>query len=134
MHPSTRRSSSGFAGLRLVPDAPPDDETGPVFTVTVRVDGGIASIDWDPKTPDLRHLSDVGDVIAAAFHALMTDQDVDGRVQAAYERKRGWREHAEAKAAEFERTHPWVCACGHRCKSPGGLATHRRAGDPRCVG
>jgi hypothetical protein len=135
VHPSSSaRSRSGFAGLRLVPPHSAGDEPEPVtFTVQILVQDGRVSIEWDPKTPDVvRPLNDVGDVVAAACAALMRGQDVETRIQAAYDRKRSWREHAEAQKAEYERTHPWVCACGKRCKSPGGLTSHQRTGGPTC--
>lgn len=130
-HPSQRKS--GFAGLRLVPH-PAEGQPGPVpFTVQILVVDGRVSIEWDPKTPDaVEALTEVVDVIAAACAALRGDQDVDGRIQGAYDRTRRWREVAHAKELEYERTHPWKCACGQRAKTESGLNTHRRAGGPRC--
>lgn len=130
-HPA--RSRSGFAGLRLVSDPRPDDESEPVFAVSVIVDAGQVSIGWTPKTADVgRQISDVADCLAAAAHALVTNQDVPGAVQRAYERKVSAREHWERKADEWEASHPWVCACSKRCKSETGLNAHRRAGGPSC--
>jgi hypothetical protein len=131
-HPSTRRRVDGFAGLRLV-SGPHDGESeiDVPFEVRVRVVDGRVSIEWEPLT-DLRCLSDVGDVIAAAFAALARGQDVDDKIQAAYERKRSWRVQAESMALEYEQSHPWVCTCGRRCKTSGGLTNHRNAGGPRC--
>lgn len=33
----------------------------------------------------------------------------------------------EAKRAEHEQSHPYLCDCGQRCKSQGGLANHQRS-------
>lgn len=132
-HPARRRD--GFAGLRLVSELRPEAEPEPVsFTVQILIDeNGRASIEWDPKTPDVvRYLDDVSEVITAAVRAMRSDQDVESWVQRAFENRRAFRRNVEEREAEFERTHPWVCACGKRAKTSAGLDSHVRAGDPRC--
>lgn len=131
-HPSTRRSSSGFAGLRLV-SGPHEVESGAdePFEVRVCVVDGRVGITWDPDSEHV--LRDVVEVIRAAVMAIDTDEDVDLQVQRTYERTRAWREAREENARVYVETHPWLCACGRRCKTSGGLTNHRNAGGPRCV-
>lgn len=133
-HPA--RSRSGFAGLRIVPPsiAGDDSEAGDVSIEITVVDGQV-SIAWDVESssvPVLARLGDLVDVVGAACVAVSRDEDVDEFVQVAVDRRVLWREAAERRREEYERTHPWLCACGKRCKTSGGLTNHRKTGDPRC--
>lgn len=129
-HPSRRRVD-GFAGLRLVAGPPvSESETDEPFEVRVCVVDGQATIEWEPDSQHV--LRDVVEVIRAAVMAIDTDEDVDYQVQRTFERTRAWREAREENARVYLETHPWVCACGRRCRTKGGLTNHRNAGNTRC--
>ncbi len=120
------RRGDGFAGLKVVPPEVQDPDEA--FTVRIFVEHGRVSIEWDPKPPDVtRLLSDLVDTIGAAVHALHSDQNVEARVQRSFDMRVRWREQAEERQAEYDRTHPWQCVCGKRCKTETGLGTHRRS-------